>query len=49
MPKISKSKQIEGLVRLLFHYLDLEFICFLGFVVCDFIFVFFRVFAGKCF
>ncbi len=36
MIKISNSKQIKALVRLLFHYLYLEFICFLGFVVCDF-------------
>ncbi len=37
MIKISNSKQIEAIVRLLFQHLYLEFICFLGFVVCNFI------------
>ena len=36
MIKISNLKQVEALVRLLFHHLYLEFICFLGFVICDF-------------
>ena len=34
--KTPNSKQIEALVRLLFHHLYLEFICYLGFVVCNF-------------
>jgi len=35
--KFQNPKQIKAFVRLLFRYLYLEFICFPGFVICNFI------------